>query len=588
MKGGDVIISSRYGSEWLQRDTPNVIPSSLHDSGCNNDAANESRGVADIRSLLMASGEQFASRPALSLGMRIYTYAELCQTANRWASFLKEIHGGTPRRVGILAFQSMTSYLGVMACLYAGSAFVPLNPRFPVERTRVMCEQADLDALLVDEQSLSHLAELLPRLMRVPTIILPETDTKVSINSPDGCRIFTQRDLSDHQNIVSSPVMLGHDTAYLLFTSGSTGTPKGVPITYANLRACLDFASNRYRLTPNDRLTQTFDQTFDLSIFDLLMAWTSGACVYPIPPVELFSPINFVNRHQITLWFSVPSVASRLLKRGALRSGCMPSLRWSLFCGEGLPRVTAEAWQSAAPQSQLDNLYGPTELTIACSAYRWKPESSPADCTNGLVPIGEMFSGLSFVIVNNQCAEVEPGEVGELCVTGAQMFSGYWRAPERSMDCFLHQEVSGRGAAKYYRTGDLVSKLGTNLVYRGRKDRQIKISGYRIELGEVEAALRRAGCVEAAVLAFPVENPEFMVAFVSGNDDTDALFESLRENLPPYVLPKSIVQLKHLPLNSNMKVDHGALRNMFLNVINRFGGITLKPEGSKGDTPPLA
>jgi len=198
-----------------------------------------------------------------------------------------------------------------------------------------------------------------------------------------------------------------------------------------------------------------------------------------------------------------------------------------------------------------------------------------------------MFPALSFVIVNNQCAEVAPGEVGELCVTGAQMFSGYWRAPELSTDCFLYREVSGGGALKYYRTGDRVSKLGTNLVFHGRKDRQIKISGYRIEMGEVEAALRRAGCVEAAVFAFPVENPEFMVAFVSGNDDTDALFNSLRETLPPYMLPKSIVPLKHLPLNSNMKVDYRALRNTVL-VVNRFGGITLKPEGSNGYTSTLA
>ena len=200
-----------------------------------------------------------------------------------------------------------------------------------------------------------------------------------------------------------------------------------------------------------------------------------------------------------------------------------------------------------------------------------------------------MFSGLSFVIVNNQCAEVEPGEVGELCVTGAQMFSGYWRGSERSMDCFLHREVSGRGAAKYYRTGDLVAETRTNRSStRGRKDGSSRYRATALNWGGRRPRSRRAGCVEAAVLAFPVENPEFMVAFVSGNDDTDALFESLRENLPPYLLPKSMVQLKHLPLNSNMKVDHGTLRNMFLNAINRFGGITLKPEGSKGYTSPLA
>ena len=568
MKSQDMI-DSRHDSERRQRGLSNAIPFNLPPSRGLNDAANAWRCIADIRSMITASAERFASRPALSLGMRVYTYAELCYTANRLASLLTEAHGGTPRRVGILASHSETSYAGVMACLYAGSTFVPLNPRFPIERTRNMCEQADLDALLVDPESLSLLSALLPRLRRVPTIIIPETDTQLSMNVPDGCRIFTQRDLGVAQAMVHVPSISGADTAYLLFTSGSTGSPKGVPITYANLRAFLGFMSTRYRLTPDDRMTQTFDQTFDLSIFDLLMAWTSGACVYSIPPLELFAPINFVNRHQITLWFSVPSVASRLLKRGALRSGSMPSLRWSLFCGEGLPSVTAEAWQSAAPQSELDNLYGPTELTIACSAYRWNPESSPADCINGLVPIGEMFSDLSYVIVNDQFAEVEAGEVGELCVTGHQMFSGYWRAPELSMDCFLHRKVSDGGAVKYYRTGDLVSRLGTNLVYRGRKDTQVKISGYRIELGEIEAALRRAGCVEAAVLAFPAEYPEFMVAFVSGNNDTDAMFKSLREYLPSYMWPKSIVPMNYLPLNSNMKIDRANLRNIVINAINQ-------------------
>jgi amino acid adenylation domain-containing protein len=432
-----------------------------------------------------------------------------------------------------------------------------------------MFEQADLDVLLVDAESLSLLPALLPRLRRVPIIITPETDTTLSMNVPDSSRIFTQRDLATAQAMVHFPSISGADTAYLLFTSGSTGSPKGVPISYANLRAVLELMSNRYRLTPDDRLTQTFDQTFDLSVFDLLMAWTNGACVYSIPPFELFAPINFVNRHQITLWFSVPSVASRLLKRGSLKSGSMPSLRWSLFCGEGLPCVTAEAWQGAAPNSELENLYGPTELTIACSAYRWNPESSPADCINGLVPIGEMFPDLSYLIVNDQCSEVEDGELGELCVTGNQMFSGYWRAPELSKDCFLHRDVSDQVAIKYYRTGDLVSKLGTNLVYRGRRDTQVKISGYRIELGEIEAVLRRAGCIEATVLAFPEQYPEFMVAFVSGSDDTDAMVKSLREYLPSYMWPKSIIPLSYLPLNNNMKVDRANLRNMVINAINR-------------------
>ena len=98
----------------------------------------------------------------------------------------------------------------------------------------------------------------------------------------------------------------------------------------------------------------------------------------------------------------------------------MPNQRWSLFCGEGLPRATAEAWQAAAPNSTLENLYGPTELTIACSVCRWDPVRSPAECVQDLVPIGAVYPALAALIVDDQLRVVLPGESGELCVAGPQ------------------------------------------------------------------------------------------------------------------------------------------------------------------------
>jgi non-ribosomal peptide synthetase component F len=150
------------------------------------------------------------------------------------------------------------------------------------------------------------------------------------------------------------------------------------------------------------------------------MAWESGATVCSMEPIELLAPFRFLEEHRITLWFSVPSVAALLINRGALVPGSMPTLRWSLFCGEGLPRATAEAWQAAAPQSTLENLYGPTELTIACAAYRWDPIESPVECIHDLVPIGDIYPGLSHLAIDEQLREVSPGEVGELCVAGPQ------------------------------------------------------------------------------------------------------------------------------------------------------------------------
>src|SRR5205085_6319520 len=142
---------------------------------------------------------------------------------------------------------------------------------------------------------------------------------------------FGCEDIAGSPPLTVLPEFTPDDTAYLLFTSGSTGLPKGVPITHGNVRAFLKVNLERYALTPQDRLTQTFDQTFDLSIFDLFMAWESGACVCSMQPIELLSPFRFLEEHGVTLWFSVPSVAALLMKRSALIPNSMPTLRWSLF-----------------------------------------------------------------------------------------------------------------------------------------------------------------------------------------------------------------------------------------------------------------
>jgi amino acid adenylation domain-containing protein len=351
---------------------------------------------------------------------------------------------------------------------------------------------------------------------------------------------------------VTSPT----DDAYLLFTSGSTGRPKGVPIAHRNVTAFLEHNQRRYQLTSADRLSQTFDQTFDLSIFDLFMAWNAGAAVCSLQPIQLLAPFRFLEQHRVSVWFSVPSVAALMQRQGTLRPGSLPTLRWSLFCGEALPASTAEAWQAAAPQSIVENLYGPTELTIACSTYRWDPVRSPAECVQGLVPIGRVYDGLRELIVDDQQRPVGPGEVGELCVAGPQTFAGYWRAPELTAE-----RVLSYGGARYYRTGDLVRRTETGaLAYLGRGDHQVKIGGYRIELGEVEAALRRAGCIEAAALAHPAATPDGIVAFVSGAVEVGQLEAALRQQLPGYMVPRAIHVAEPMPLNANGKVDRGALR----------------------------
>ncbi|MDI5966537.1 amino acid adenylation domain-containing protein [Streptantibioticus silvisoli] len=492
-------------------------------------------------------------RIALTIGKRAYTYAEGADIALRWAARLTDAAGGRPRRVGVFAHRSEASYFGTLAALFAGAAFVPLNRRFPVERTRTMLERADLDALIVDEKSLPQLPELLRGLARQPALLLPSADGE-SLAVAGGGPVFGAADLAAAAPLGQPPAVPPGDPAYLLFTSGSTGVPKGVPITHANVRAFLDVNQDRYRLTAADRLSQTFDQTFDLSVFDLFMAWDAGARVCSMDPIELLAPYSYLEREEITVWFSVPSVAAVLARRGSLAPGRMPTLRWSLFCGEALPCGTAQAWQAAAPHSVLENLYGPTELTIACTVFRWDPVTGPADCVHGNVPIGQPYPGMSALVVGEDLAPVADGGTGELCMAGPQTSPGYWRAPQLTAERFFERD--GR---TYYRTGDLVRRQRDHYVCLGRDDQQVKVGGYRIELGEIEAELRRAGCEQAVCLLWP--DPATITAVVCGADgDPQELAGAAAGRLPAYMVPKSVRVIDEMPVNGNGKTDRNALR----------------------------
>jgi non-ribosomal peptide synthetase component F len=179
-----------------------------------------------------------------------------------------------------------------------------------------------------------------------------------------------------------------------------------------------------------------------------------------------------------------------------------PGLRLSLFCGEALPMDITRHWALAAPNSVIENLYGPTELTISCTAYRWDNATSPDECEQGIVPIGQPFDDMQALIVDEQLREVEDGTDGELLMRGPQLSLGYWQDEAKTRHAFV--QVAGKNGT-FYRTGDRVRRDAVNkpLVYLGRLDNQIKVLGHRVELGEVEAAIRQASGIEGVVALGP-------------------------------------------------------------------------------------
>jgi len=511
----------------------------------------------------LRSAQRHPERPALIADGVEQSYAELRQRAQRLAAAVDSLTRN--RFCAVLGVGTTTVFESILGVLLSGRAYVPLNPAFPAARTADMIEASQVDLVLVDSAGESLLPELLPQLRAGLTFVLPHA-------ADDAIAGLTQRfpamRFVGANGITANEYVArdGIEPAYLMFTSGSTGKPKGVVVANDNVRSFIESMKPIYDFGPEDRFSQMFDLTFDLSVFDMFVCWESGASLWVVPPKSRMAPAAFLRKSALTVWFSVPAVGAFMNQLKTLRANNFPSLRYSLFCGEPLPASVAEAWQQAAPASRLDNLYGPTELTIACSYHRWSSADSPGICLNGIVPIGTVYDGLESAIVDAELRKVASGEAGELCVRGPQTTPGYWNNPELTAQRFVAMPWAGGPDNRWYRTGDVVRELaGGQMVFVGRVDNQVKILGYRVELGEVEAKLREAGQTDFAIaVPWPVAagaGASGLVACLAGSPvGDDAVLDACRAALPAYMVPQWILRLDRMPLNSNGKIDRNALK----------------------------
>lgn len=508
------------------------------------------------------SWQRSPKRPALEVQGELLSYDDLYGRAAALADLLREhTPGGGAPLTAVFAARSAPAFAGVLAALFRGHGYVPLNPAFPAARTRTMLERSDCRAVIVDEQAIDLLDEVLEGVAGPVLLVCPEGSDVRQL-----ARRWRRHIVLEAGHRAPSDFRMGipdeSDVAYLLFTSGSTGTPKGVAVSHRNIARFLDVMLQRYQLDEHDRSSQMFDLVFDLSLFDMFMTWKAGACLCCPSKQEVLLPYEYVRNSRLTVWFSVPSVGVLMNRLGLLEPDSFPNLRVSLFAGEALSAEIPRAWAAAAPNSIVENLYGPTEVTLACMLYRWNGEPSERECADGIVPIGEPYPGMTALVANAELEEVAPGKSGELLMSGPQVALGYWRDPAQTERAFTRPP--GRDAV-FYRTGDLVRRpTGSDpMVYLGRIDHQIKIHGSRVELGEIEAVLKEAaGGAAAVAVGWPV-NPsgaDGIVAFLEGKGtNVDEVKRAAKACLPHYMVPKEIRLVAEFPLTSNGKIDRQAL-----------------------------
>ncbi|MFI6004231.1 amino acid adenylation domain-containing protein [Streptomyces sp. NPDC051366] len=478
---------------------------------------------------------------ALRFGDARWTYEQLNGRANRLAHWLRARGTGLETLVGVLMTRTPDMVVAMLAVMKAGGAYVPLASDNPPERLAHVVRDAGLSLVITHADLVGELD-----LGTAELCVLDTMEEKLDLYpSGDPVELATPDSL-----------------AYVMYTSGSSGQPKGVMCHHRGLVNYVHWCSHHYA-DLSDRGAPVFSSFgFDMIVPNLYVPLVLGHTVHLIPettdPQRLAdllveqSPFGFVKL--------TPGHLELLSQRVTpAEAGGLAAV---LAVGaDGFPTSVLESWRALDPGTRVINEYGPTEASVANSAY-----VVGGPLTGDLVPIGKPISNTTLYVLDEGLNPLPVGVPGEIYIGGVCCARGYRNRPGQTAQQFVPDPFSDRPGGRLYRTGDLgYWHPDGNLQFVGRRDHQVKIRGYRIETGEVEAALAAHPRVRQAVVSAPTGDSgrrrlvAHAVAEPGGELDRRELRDWLAERLPPYMLPSVIVLLDGMPLDPNGKVDRKAL-----------------------------
>ncbi|QPF73616.1 AMP-binding protein [Roseateles sp. DAIF2] len=450
----------------------------------------------------------------------------------------------------------------VLAALFAGARYLPLDGAQPAERVRAIVADAG-PRLLVLDAAHARLWLAQPQPADGPRLLVLSDEAAAPGFDAAQWQPSALDRLRAAAPLSEQPVALD-EIAAILYTSGSTGQPKGVQLSQRNLLNFAAWSARTLALDASDRLLNLASFNFDLSTFDLFAGLQAGASLYVTSEPELHHPAGLgalIEQQRISVMYAVPSLYGLLIRSGvleAMRPRC--ALRRVVFAGEVMPKPLLQRLAAALPQGcGLYNFYGPTETNV-CLWHAVEPAEldSPEP-----VPIGLPIAGAEVWLQDEQGRRVEAeGELGEIWVAGDCVTPGYWRRPDDA-----NSANHRRGC---HATGDQGSWRAGRLQYHGRQDRMLKVNGYRVELGEIEAALaRHPQLAEVAVLGMPANGGvRLLAAYVPREGalvpGSLALKQHCATLLPAYMVPQQLVALAGLPKNANGKTDLRRLREQLI------------------------
>ena len=482
-------------------------------------------------------------RVALVDGDQEWTYAALHDGADRLARHLTGARGvRSTDAVVVMGSPSARLVMALLAVAKTGAAFVPMDPATPRERLAFILEDTGAKVLLT-ERALAEATE-----SRCCEAVFWDDPT---LAGPEG----------------SLPALTRPEQVfYIIYTSGTTGRPKGVMIHNRGLVNYLTWFAEAFGINADDSFVLASSFAYDMAHTSIWAPLVRGGRLHVLGDEARRSPQRFADylRHQRISCLKITPSFFRFLAGSADGAGApeLPDLRLVVLGGEAIQRADVARFLRANPAARVVDEYGPTEITIACTARVIDAAGLAAYLRRP--SIGKPIHNTAVYILDPRGRPLPSGLVGEICVGGAGVAAGYLKRDDLNRSRFV--EYPHLPCRRVYRTGDRGRFLPDGSIeLLGRIDDQLKIRGYRLELGEIEQVLLRHPQVEAASV-LPVGEDAMsrtLVAFLvhrrGGELDPGAY---LRGHLPAHMIPARFIELAQMPLTANGKVDKRALRRL--------------------------
>ncbi|MGE5223185.1 MAG: amino acid adenylation domain-containing protein [Omnitrophica WOR_2 bacterium] len=503
-----------------------------------------------------STAERYPQKIAVTDGRTALTFGELAGLSDRLARFLGALGVARGDLAAYFMKRSPACLVATMGILKAGAAYIPIDQKTPAERWQRILKDAAPKVLICDTTTLAATMDRIAVLDYSPPVVC--LGSRQGFDEQGG-RVLFKEDIDAAVDIPLPTQATLDDVAYVLYTSGSTGTPKGVMVTHGNIRNYIDWAVSYFGITAEDRILGTAPFYFDMSTFDIFCSLAAGATLSLATEELLLFPeklVRFMEQEKISLWKGVSSLLMYMHRAGVVRAGRIPTLRTVIFAGEPLAAQYLAGWMQALPQVAYFNGYGPTEATGVSLCYPVDHVPAPGET----IPIGKPCKGARAALIGEDGRPVQPGEIGELCISGDCLARGYLNDPEKTQRRFTPPPPNSDLGERIYWTGDMARQTPAgDYVFVSRKDYQVKWMGYRIELGEIELNLVAHPQVkDAAVLLANTGKDGLteLAAFCEMEGDikfTD-LCRFLGNRVPPYMVPKRFIRVDSLPRNDRGKI----------------------------------